>query len=386
MSRRRITTSLIATLLMGLGSACAMDLPIAERIINERPLAMRVEVVDPTASPDEAIRTEAMPTETITVRPFMVDDLGPISDERIEAEIEPIWLACPLQPLQGIFACLSAQLPLTLDEVEDCPPVDFSALESGELPAIPAPCRLTGGTPAQPTMQVPLDFNFFVGGDLELTMIGHRPDAGTTEGCANELLSGDGTSGDCIIAVQRASIGPDAALTRLAADFGLPAEQLGPIPSEDEVPDADRHPRIQSFRVAITDEEDLRGPDIARVLSESETVDVQRGDTITIVAGQTLVIETIAPEEDLQTFLVPSDDSFEERDEQYAGAWYRTWGTLLSPASDNRRSLNSWAMVPGEQDDSTSTVPPDDGRATLYYVLRDERQGVDWWWFHVQVL
>ena len=86
--------------------------------------------------------------------------------------------------------------------------------------------------------------------------------------------------------------------------------------------------------------------------------------TITIVAGQTLVIETIAPEEDLQTFLVPSDDSFEERDEQYAGAWYRTWGTLLSPASDNRRSLNSWAMVPGEQDDSTSTVPPDDGRAT----------------------
>ena len=52
--------------------------------------------------------------------------------------------------------------------------------------------------------------------------------------------------------------------------------------------------------------------------------------------------------------------------------------------SDDPRSLNVWRMLPGEQDDIESPVPPD-GRATLYYVLRDDRQGVDWFWFHVSV-
>jgi hypothetical protein len=31
------------------------------------------------------------------------------------------------------------------------------------------------------------------------------------------------------------------------------------------------------------------------------------------------------------------------------------------------------------------TRRPPDGRATLYYVLRDGRLGVDWWWISVEV-
>ncbi|MEM7151521.1 MAG: hypothetical protein AAF799_01720 [Myxococcota bacterium] len=373
-------------LLAGLGSACAMDLPISERIINERPLAMRVEVVDPFADPDAAVRAEALPVESIRAIPFIVDASEVLSPERIENELEPVWLACPLQPLQGIFACLSAQLPLTLDEIVECPPVDFAALESDEPPSMPAPCLVTGGTPAEPSMQVPIDFNFFLGGDIELTMIAHRPDAGDTTQCANDLLGQRELSPECMYAVQRASIGPDTAILRLAAENGLADEELlGTIPSEDEVPDADRHPRIQTFRVVITDEVDVTREDLERVLSEGESIEVARGDTVAVRAGQTLVIETTAPEEDLQTYLIPTDDdAYEERDEDYSGDWYRTWGTLLSTSSDDPVSFNTWTMVPGEQDDSLTELPPE-GFATLYYVLADSRQGVDWWWFNVQV-
>ena len=375
--------------LLALGSACAMDLPISERIADVRPLAVRVEVLDPFAMPDAAVRTEALPIETILVRPLFVDEVEPFTPERIEAEIEPLWLACPLQPIQGIFACLSNHLPLTLDAIEECPPVDLGALDpgSGELPAMPAPCRITGGTPSEPTMQVPLDFNFFLGGDLEITMIGHRPEVdATTEDCAAALLSEQPLSRDCLYTVQRASIGPNGRILRLAADAGFEGlDQLGPVPDEDQIADPDTNPRIQTMRVVVTDET-VRRDDLLRVLAEGPVVDVARGDTLEVHAGQTLVIETTAPEEDLQTYFIPTDDdAYEERQESFVGDWFRTWGTLLSNDSDDAVSYNTWQMVPGEQDDAQSELPPD-GRATLYYVLRDDRQGVDWWWFHVQVI
>lgn len=390
-SRRPLAPIVLALALACLGSACAGDLPISERIANVRPLAMRVEASGAFAPEPSDLppRSEALPIDTIRAIPFIVDDQGPLTPERIEAELEPVWLACPMQPIQGLFACLSAQLPLQLSEIEDCPPVDFSALDpsSGELPAMPAPCRIPVGVgasaPAQPSMQVPIDFNFFLGGDLELTMIAHRTDDVSTERCAEALLSEQPVPFECLVVVQRASIGPDAEILRLAADAGLPLDQLGTIPPDDQIPDADRNTRITGFRVVVSDEE-VRRDDLLRVLEEEGT-EVAAGDTLTVKAGQTLVIETTAPEEDLQTFLIPAEDGmFEERQESYVGDWYRSWGTLLSNDSDDPVSYNTWQMIPGEQDDIESDLPPD-GRATLFYVLRDDRQGVSWFWFHVQV-
>jgi hypothetical protein len=302
-----------------------------------------------------------------------------------------VWLACPLQPVQGIFACLSAQLPLQLDAIEECPPVDLSALDpsSGSLPAMPAPCRIrtdsATSTPAEPSMQVPIDFNFFLGGDLELTMIAHRPGESTTERCAQALLQEEPLPSACLVAVQRASIGPDAEILRLAAQAGLEGlDQLGPLPSDDEIPEPDHNPRIAGFRVVVSDER-VRRDDLLRVLEEGPSIEVAVGDTITVAPGQTLVIETTAAEEDLQTYFISSGDGqVEPREELYEGDWFRTWGVLLGNNSDDPVSLNTWRMVPGEQDDIESQLPPD-GRATLYYVLRDDRQGVDWFWFHVQV-
>jgi hypothetical protein len=45
-------------------------------------------------------------------------------------------------------------------------------------------------------------------------------------------------------------------------------------------------------------------------------------------------------------------------------------------------SRNEWTLEIGQQDEDEA---PPDGRATLFYVLRDGRNGVDWWWISVEV-
>lgn len=357
-----------------LGSACAGDLPLQERIASTRPLAVRMEVVDPAADPSAAVRAEALPIETVRIVPFIVDEVAPLDDAAIEAAIEPVWLACPLQPIQGLFGCISSRFPLDAADVQDCPAVDAGALDPANpmLPETPTPCWITGGTPARPELQVPIDPNLVIGGDLEITMIGHVPGEGDTASCVDAMFSeADELPRSCIFVTQRAPVGPDAAIAQLAAMFGIPGlESLGPIP--DEVPDPDHNPRIASFTVAVRD-----GDEVLQAMA------VARGDTITVPLGASLEIVTEASRDDLQTYLIPRDNTaFEEREEAYFGAWFRTWGDLLSPVSDDPTSMNTWTMRPGEQDD---TEIPEGGVATLYYVLRDDRAGVDWFWLHVMV-
>lgn len=372
-SARHVGGAIAGAILLS-ASACAGDLPLQERVISTRPLAVRMEVVDPAADPEAAVRAEALPIETVRVVPLIVDEIEPLDEATIEAEIEPVWLACPLAPIQGLFGCISSHFPLDPDDVEACPAIDLSAIDPADpvLPASPAPCFIEGGTPARPELQVPIDPNLVIGGDLEITMIGHVPGEGDTARCVDALFSeADELPRSCIFVTQRAPVGPDAAIVALAEMFGFPgAGELGPTP--DEIPDADRNPRIESFTVAVR-----KGDEVLDAMS------VARGDTITVPAGTALEIVTEASEGDLQTYLIPKDNtSFEEREEKYFGAWFRTWGELLSPVSDDPRSMNRWTMTRGEQDE-TDTPPGD--VATLYYVLRDDRAGVDWWWFHVQV-
>ncbi len=361
---------------------CAMDLPLSERIVDERPLAMRIEVL-PATTDGSPVKAEALPFDMIRAVPFVVDEQEVLSPERIAAEMEPIWLACPLQPLAGVFSCLTGELPLELDQIETCPVVDlFEVAMTGEIPETPVPCRVETDTPAAPELQIPFDFSFFLGGDLELTMIAHRPGVTSTERCADLLLSEQPFDIDCITLVQRASIGPDIELFNLAALAGLEdLSQLGVMPPEQ---DADAHPRVQGFRVVVVDGAVSRD-ELQSSFEDGEPVEVARGDTITAAAGQTIVIETTTPEQDLQTYFIPSNEGqFESREEFLSGDWYRTWGSLLGNDSDDPTSYNTWTMVPGAQDDIENELPPD-GRATMLYVLRDDRQGVDWWWFHVEV-
>jgi hypothetical protein len=355
-----------------------MGLPLEERIISTRPLAIRVEIIDPTLGPDDPVRAEGLPLESARLIPFYVDEQAPLTPDAIAGQVEPVWLYCPLQPSVGLFACLSSRLPLRPQDVPDCPPVDVSSIDPTnfdpntlELP--PAPCRITGGTPAQPELTIPLDPTFILGGDIEVTMVGHAPQADVdTDLCLERLLGqSDDLPQECLFVTQRVSVGPDGRLLQLAADLGINFPGLPPIP--DPIPDPDTHPRIQSFTATVLDEDD----------NEVGVYPLQRGDMITAREGDRLELEVISPEDDLQTYLIPVDmTSYEERDEAFDGSWYRTWGDLLSPTSNDPLSLNTWTMTKGPQDEEE--LPPD-GIATLYYVVRDGRDGVEWFWFDVMV-
>ena len=369
-------SALVAGLLcLPMLAACGMGLPIEERIANTRPLAIRTEVDDPARADGDPVRAEALPFETARMVPFIVDPEGALTLDEVESELEPRWLACNLAPIEGLGTCLANQAPLDLSDVPACPVIELSSVdpETGEFPEFPSPCEITTGTPSQPELTIPFDIAYLIGGDVEVTMVGHRPEAGSTDDCLQQLLDG-GTSADenCLFVAQRLAVGPDAVLLDLAGQFGLEGiDQFGEIP--DTLPDADTNPRIQSFIVREFDEND----------NELAVFEPMRGEVITARAGHRLDIETIAPRDDLQTYLIPTEDDFVEEEEAYEGLWFTTWGRLLSGSSDDPLSLNSWDLVRGEQDEE-GTLPPG-ARATMYYVVRDGRQGVDWWWFHVDV-
>ncbi len=360
---------------VGVGAGCGMDLPLEERIASLRPLAIRVEVDDPTAGEEDPVRAEALPFETVRLVPFIVDPEGPLELQRIADELEPRWIACNMAPIEGVGSCVSNAAPLDPADVPQCPIVDFAAIDpaSGELPTFPSPCEIVTGTASQPEFTVPFDFAYLIGGDVEVTMVGHLPESGDTDRCYEQLLAGGTRAGEeCLFVAQRVAIGPDGVLLDLASQFGIPElEGLGEVP--DPLPDADTHPRIDTFVVRELDE---NGTEVA-VFAPA------RGEVIEVQAGHQLDIETMAPEADLQTFPIPTEDGFVDEQESYDGLWYTTWGTLLSNSSDDPLSLNSWSLERGEQDDE-GDVPPG-GRATLFYVLRDGRQGVTWWWFHADV-
>ena len=362
-------------------AACAGDLPIAERIASVRPLAVRSEVIDPAPAADEAVRAEAMPLETVRLVPLVADPQGPWSAARIAAELDPMWIACTMEPAQGVFGCITAAAPLDPADLPECPPVDPGGFDptDPQLASRPSPCRLVVDDAGAPSYTVPIEPAFLLGGDLELTMIGHRPDESSTDDCLAAVLADGGDPDEgCLVVSQRVPVGPDGQLLVLAQELGLPVDQLPPPP--DPIPDADRNPRILEMRVAVFEDPQAKAPDQALV--------VERGTRLQLPAGARLEIEIDASADDLQTFAIPSDDgTYGTRDEDYDGHWFRTWGDLLAPTSDDPQARNTWTLVPGEQDeDADDTGLPPEGVATLLYVLRDGRAGVDWTWLQIEVV
>ncbi|PCC69938.1 hypothetical protein SAMN02745121_07285 [Nannocystis exedens] len=374
----------LGTCLFGL--ACAPDLPVSQRIADPRILALRSDVIAPLFPGDEpadaGVRCEALPFETVRVTPFMVEPTGVL--DIAGPDFDPMWIACGLGPAQGLFACLRGALPLDLDELEECPVPSFTDIDPSamELPEYPSPCRLPddGSDDGRLDFVAPFAANLLLGGDIELTMISQAPGSPSTRECAEAMLSkAADLPNDCIYAVTRVSVGPIEKLLSFAGMFGfeLPPE-LGEVPAPEDIPDGDRNPRIASFRVTILDPE---------ADEQIELGEQPRGAVVKVKRGQTVQIDTETPASDLQTYPVPINNGIggmgsEIQTERIDGSWYRTWGTLLSGGSDDREAFNQWTMRKGEQD--AEELPPD-GRATLFYVLRDSRLGVDWWWLEVEV-
>lgn len=359
--------------------ACGGELPIAERIASTRVLALRSEVVAPLMPDDPQLgtRCEALPFEGVRLSPWIVTPTGPL--DLTGPDYDPVWIACNLGPGQGLFACLKAALPLELAAIPTCPVPSFGDLMGMDLPEPPSPCILPAddSDDGNQDFTVPFASALLIGGDLEMTMISRSPGSPTTAECAKPLLAGDSElPNDCLYVVQRVSVGPIERLLALAAGFGvmLPPE-LGEPPPPDQIPDADRNPRILDFTVT-------------RITAAGKPIELGpqgRGAVVQLELGDTLKISTNTPETDLQGFQVPINGGAggtQTESETLDGAWFRTWGTLLANGSDDIMSINEWTLSPGSQDEQDT--PPDD-RATLYYVLRDSRLGVDWWWISVEV-
>ena len=356
---------------VGLGSGCAMDLPDARVIISHRVLAMQTSVVAslfPGAVDPDKPKAEALPFETVEIRPFIVSEDGEVDADSLDM----VWLACELTPGQGLFACLQDAMPLALDDIPECVAPGIEDLMSEELPELDSPCLI--GREGTPEYEVPLSANVFVGGSIELTMIAGVPGGTGTDDCAAELLSGAfDLPDDCLFAVQRLNIGPIELLLSFAAGFGLEIPGFE-IPDEEDIPEPDTNPRISEVRVGVINED---GEQVG------DAVAMSYGGLFSAPLDSILQIEVDSPEEDLQTFLIPvnNGESFEERSEAYQGEWYRTWGQFLSGTSDDPMSYNQWTLSQGDQDETE--VPPED-RARMYYIVRDGRQGTNWFWFEIE--
>jgi hypothetical protein len=373
MTRSRSLALLASLVCMGGVVGCAMDLPDERLIISYRTLAIRTAVTTsllPDAELDaDRPKAQALPFETVELTPFIVNQDGNVDPDSLDV----VWLACELTPGQGLFGCVSAVFPIALAEIPDCEVPDINQLSGGDLPELVSPCVIA--REGSPEYVVPLSANVFVGGAIELTMIAGVPGGTSTDECAKQLLADEyDLPDDCLYAVQRLSVGPVELLVQLAADFGVEIPGIE-LPDPEDVPEPDRNPRITEIRVGVIDEEGMQVGDAFVVPS---------GGVFSAPLGSTLQVEVDSPEEDLQTFLIPvnNGESYEERSEAYQGDWYRTWGDFLSGTSDDPMSYNQWMLVQGEQDE---TEMPLNNRARLYYVVRDGRQGVNWFWIEVEV-
>ena len=377
MTRRiptRLPLALVVPLVLG-ALGCAQDLPEPELIIKPRVLAIKTAVTVPLVEDPadaETPKAEALPFETVNIEPFIVGPEGPIDPDSLDL----VWIACELTPGQGLLACIQEAMPISLDEIPMCEAPSFEDLMGEELPEALSPCLVARAF--APDFVVPFSANVFVGGSIELTMIGGPPageDGTDTDTCAAELLSGEhDLPDDCLYAVQRLNVGPIELLISIAADFGFEIPGVE-VPDPEDIPEPDRHPRISEVRVGQISEGEQIG----------DALEISEGEVVQATLESTLQVEIDSPEDDLQSYLIPvnNGESYEERDERYSGRWFRTWGQQLASGSDDPMSYNQWTLVQGEQDERET--PPGD-RARMYYVVRDGRQGVNWFWFEVEAL
>jgi hypothetical protein len=352
---------------LSLLAACG-ELPDPQLVIEPRILAAQAWVVEPPPTIAGGIitqRAEAMPLETVRIDPLWIDPHGVVSNHRMD----PIWIACELPAGAPPFTCISDRMPIAPGDLPACPVEDpATAIMRGPID-VPSPCLLARA-PA-PEYVVPLSNGMVGGSDIEITVVSGVADGSTTDECARQLLGGEwNTSDDCLFGVQVVPIGPKVLLLEKAAEAGLIELPPGLPPADDP----DTHPHITSFRVVELGDDD-------QPIGESR--EVFRGEVVDVELGTRLRIDTTSPAGDLQTYTVPINDGAGviERHETYAGTWYRTWGKQLATGSLEPESWNEWTLEPSDDDPDR----PDDDLAHLFYVVRDGRHGVAWWWFAVRI-
>jgi hypothetical protein len=326
-------------------------LPEEFLIDDERVIALRaVPDVDPLP---EVVPAAFLPTQPLRLEMAIVDADGDVAPSRLD----PLWLVCPVRSGVPVLGCLDVVTPLALDSVPACP----SAAPSANPAAWPDMCVLSDEL--SPSFAMPTFAQAFEGGALGvigvLGLEGQDDEPGqTAEACADALLSGAfDTPNRCRFTSTQLSVDASAA---------------PPVSGGPPVSDPNTHPRITGIAAERLDADG----------EVTESFEIASGDRVSVEADQSLRLSLSFPEEDRQSYVVPSIEDgevvYDEVEERLEGRWFTTAGVMdfveAGPGSlSDPRLSYLWLPEEGET-----------GVATVWAVLLDGRSGLDWIRFEVE--
>jgi len=328
-----------------LAAACTPPIEPSWLLTGARELALDVEVVEqgPYGAPIEAgprTARDALPLDTLRLRPAVVDADGPIDTDTLEAT----WLMCA-----GIGSCL-LQAPLT-----DRPTC------TGEEIQPPEPCRFFDGGTARLTLadfprELPAEeasvFDLLDGPTI--SFVASAPDGPGLDGCiarfdARERLDG------CLMMERVLGLGPlgelvdQLVLLGIDPGIGEEAETLLSRPRN-------HNPAVEQFRVELG----------------GEPMVVAAGSVVAVPRDQSIVLTVETTDADLDGYEVMlGDETALLTDDLEAEWWLDREVDLEDPAYGQL-----WVRL--QAGAATGTV-------RAYAVLRDSRGGEGWGWLDLEI-
>lgn len=380
-----------------LASGCN-DLPVEQYIEYPRILGLKARVI---ASPLREINpqdsrpfAEALPFETITLDEWVVSPQGPVLPNNLDGR----WIACERLPSTGTSDCLRGYIrdkDPVLQQMQTCPEFDglpgLGRQQSPELPARTPPCLLPPNQ-RPVTYTIPLSLNMLLGASMEFWYIASIPGQGPrTSDCIKDLLEGVSDLNDnCLYGVTSVDIGPKEQLQELLLDIGIEPDSEDPegqpnIPDQPNTdaegqvlppPEGNRHPRLSSMFYTIEQDE----------VPITPATPYNPGEIIQAPLGSSVRIDISLPIAELQTFpvLVNDGEDIVIRTEEYESAWYYTWGSLDAANDKPEVAVERWILEPNKEQEQPEKSPGD--QVFAYFAVRDDRGGIDWSSFSVQLL
>ena len=330
---RRLAPVAAAVFAVACGESPAFDNLVTEA----RALAIRIEVVDTgpysvdlIPVPADRVRASGLPGDTVRAEALIVDPTG----IRDPVEFDPRWFLC-----SRIDLC---SRPGALESAGACGDV-LPVATACELPRDPSPSWTVPELP--PHFDNPYDVLF-----PAVMLVAGVPGQRSTDDCVAELAAHERESfDDCVLAYADARLGPLGPLLRAAIDSGaVPDDGIEMLmPALDEL-QPNFHPAITRLRL------DELGSNLA-ILAQYFA---EPGAPLTVPAEAEF---SIFLERDPRDAQLPSTMS---RSEYLYGSVF-----ALDPAVATRSGV----------------LRPPAGRSTLIGILIDDRGGVDWATFPIQV-
>ena len=326
-------------------AACTPTIEPSWLLSGPRELALDVEVVEqgPYGAPIEAgLRTarDALPLDTLRLRPAVVDADGPLDPDALEAT----WLVCA-----GIGSCL---LQGSLVDRPAC---------TGEELQPPEPCRFFDGGTGRLTLadfprELPAEDSsvFDLVDGPTVSFVASAPDGPGLDRClarfdARERLDG------CLMMERVLGLGPlgelvdQLLLLGIDSGIGEEAETLLARPRN-------HNPAIEEIQVEIA----------------GETMRVAAGSTISVPRDQSIVLRVEPTEADLDGYEVTLGDETALLTDDLEAQWW------LDREVDLEDPAYGQLWVRWQAGAVTGTV-------RAYVVLRDSRGGEGWGWLDLEI-